>query len=425
MAEQNGGEGDGTTFDLDALREELSAPISADAVESGAEKAATALPSLTTLTGGVGGVAARAALLGLHDDLPSRLVVGSAWSRAMEHSMLGITRHGALAVAMGLATQAHFGELARACAASVEPRSFTPALDRAVAATVLPGVSAVLDGFAPQVGRAFGGFGLAAEGRLDHLWASVNLTGTLSTLSSDIVESVLGTRDLDGYIRSITRTVDFEALVSPLATVGAKRAMQAWVGVVDGEEEWVVPRSLDRIRLAGSASAAMLRTGASFRPEDDDLAEPPIPSAFASQRRQMVVQLGVLHPSLPDRLQGAWDRVEQAGPDALGQAANSAVELIDLALRCVAPDSEALAWHAREGHRADLLHEGRPTRRLRAAYATRDRPGDEVAAQCYLDGLSNLMKALQGAKHGPDGRDVNGMRRLIPAVEAFLGWLLT
>lgn len=108
---------------------------------------------------------------------------------------------------------------------------------------------------------------------------------------------------------------------------------------------------------------------------------------------------------------------------AVSQAANSLVELIDWTLRLAAPESAVLTWHSDEGRPVDEPHEGRPTRSLRIRFVVRARP-DAMAAEMYVSSLRELMKLLQGHKHGKDEQGLVPLARLMPTVEAFLSFLL-
>lgn len=75
--------------------------------------------------------------------------------------------------------------------------------------------------------------------------------------------------------------------------------------------------------------------------------------APAEMRERMREGLRRTDPRLVVRLDGAWNAVARAGPDAVSQAASSAVELVDwtLRLRCDAAGLEA--WVAAQPAAAD------------------------------------------------------------------------
>jgi hypothetical protein len=98
------------------------------------------------------------------------------------------------------------------------------------------------------------------------------------------------------------------------------------------------------------------------------------------------------------------------------------MELIDWALRLGAPDEEVLLWHVQEGS-AEELHEGKPTRSLRAKYILRDRSVDAKVARMYLRSLGDLTEIIQSQKHGLGSEDVETVAPLLPTVEGLLVFL--
>jgi hypothetical protein len=96
---------------------------------------------------------------------------------------------------------------------------------------------------------------------------------------------------------------------------------------------------------------------------------------------------------------------------------------LDWALRFGAPDDEALEWHANHGRPADELHEGLPTRALKAKYLLRDREPDGPAAKLYVRQLSDTHRLLERIKHGQDIVDLRTMACLASTTEAILTFL--
>lgn len=112
------------------------------------------------------------------------------------------------------------------------------------------------------------------------------------------------------------------------------------------------------------------------------------------------------------------------GPDGFSQCATSVIELIDWFLRGVAPDNEVLEWHRDSGRSDRELHEGRPTRQLRIRFALRDRQPDGRLANAYVATLTSIAEELQGIKHSGMGSDMAPIARLLPSVEASVGFVI-
>jgi len=99
------------------------------------------------------------------------------------------------------------------------------------------------------------------------------------------------------------------------------------------------------------------------------------------------------------------------------------MELVDWSLRIAAPDDDVLSWHALGRRPRSELHDGRPTRSLRAKFILRDRPDDRTAARLYLRALNDLVEIVQSLKHDLEANDVVAVARLIPTVEGLLIFL--
>jgi len=140
-------------------------------------------------------------------------------------------------------------------------------------------------------------------------------------------------------------------------------------------------------------------------------------------RVRLRAALGDLDPRLVQRLDGAWERVSRDGPDAASQAASSLVELIDWTLRRAGPEKDVLAWHAGAARSPSELDDGRPTRGLRVRFIVRERP-DAAAADFYARAIGDVLRLLQGHKHGSGAQHLAALARLVPTVEAYLAFLL-
>jgi len=191
------------------------------------------------------------------------------------------------------------------------------------------------------------------------------------------------------------------------------------IGATRIEQRAVPLRAFGRGTLGITAAGIALSEGA----DEADITEAEEllgPRIMASELR---ARLAELDPSLSDRLDGAWERVSRAGPDAASQAAHSLMETVDGALRSAAPDPEVLSWCEETGRGAEL-HEDRPTRSLRVKYLLRGRPGEAKAARLHLRALTDLVSVIQDFKHSTGDKDLVAVARLIPTVEGLLIFVL-
>lgn len=268
----------------------------------------------------------------------------------------------------------------------------------------------------------------AASASLAHLfdqpgWAQ-------SVLSQSLLASYRPTiLDLSAHIEAVMPRF---GVVLPQIGRSLGLANEAWALVTR-----LAPETPDidwtwRLLEAGRTTLGVTATGLLLTPtgdpdwEDDDLVDDTDDELIAGPeeaRARLREELRRLDPRLVNRLEGAWERVGRHGPDAVSQAANSLVELLDRTLHLAAPDGPVLAWHSDEDRPGNELHHGRPTRSLRVRFVLRARP-DAAAAEMYAKGLAELMKLLQGHKHGAGEQQVGALTRLLPTVEAYLSFLL-
>jgi hypothetical protein len=151
--------------------------------------------------------------------------------------------------------------------------------------------------------------------------------------------------------------------------------------------------------------------------------------ADVSRRSEAIVQ--ELSDELIRKLRGARHALEHS-PDAISQAANSLVELIDRLLRRSFTDDEVLAWiEANHQDRASSLTyyaaEGvlRPNKRAQAlcfAHAGGDVGGNPLFEEMAAVAVVAVRRQLEGLKHADDGREVDTARLLegFATVEAVL-----
>lgn len=205
-------------------------------------------------------------------------------------------------------------------------------------------------------------------------------------------------------------------------------ANRAWEHVV-GSSRPNLDVSLNHLRMVGRGTAGAIEAGVlltepddivveRFRAEADHEIGPSVASDALRDR------LALLHPDLPNRLQGAWERIHEGGADAASQAANSLMEAIDWTLRTLAPDDEVLAWHAAENLSTAELHQGKPTRPLRIRYAVRLSSEKRRALTLYLRTIEELIPVIQSPKHAIDTRAAEALASTAMTVEGFLYYLV-
>jgi hypothetical protein len=193
-----------------------------------------------------------------------------------------------------------------------------------------------------------------------------------------------------------------------------------------------LPTALDtadllHVQAAGRGVLGVAASSAILLGEDDavEVAEE-WELAPAEMREQMRDELRQLSPRLVVRLDGAWNAVTHAGPDAVSQAANSAIELIDWTLRAACDDGEVHGWVASQATPDEFLDQhGRPTRQAKIRYllAERDLEADFVVATAR--NLNALRMQLQKFKHTQGEHDVAAVARLLPTVESVLYLILS
>lgn len=186
------------------------------------------------------------------------------------------------------------------------------------------------------------------------------------------------------------------------------------------------PIDLDRLVAAGATTLEITTAGSVIVGSPPPAFEAaPWEEAPGELRDRMRARLSDIDPGLARKLDGVWERVLVPGPDAASQAANSLIEVIDWFLRLAAPESDVLVWHSESrGPGTQLTDDGRPTRALRVSYVLMTAHREAKPARRFTLGLVDILEFLQGAKHGLDFDDVEAVRRLIPAVEALLTYIL-
>jgi hypothetical protein len=143
--------------------------------------------------------------------------------------------------------------------------------------------------------------------------------------------------------------------------------------------------------------------------------------APAEMRERMRDGLRQINPRLVVRLDGAWDAVMHAGPDSVSQAANSAIELIDWALRLGCDEAGLESWVKAQPKPAIYRDDnGRPTRQAKIRYLLRGHDFEAELVDATAFNLRALCGELQKLKHTHGEHDVDAVARLLPSVEAVL-----
>jgi len=272
----------------------------------------------------------------------------------------------------------------------------------------------------------------------DALFGSTSVSSVVAATLADARLSELAAlaigEDLSAWYAELTRVADS---ISSTSLVLA-RAYPTWE--VEQAANWATkaweitarnapaqPNVAEALHLAsaGQSTTGVLEAGLTLtgkQAESPQMTEGLLsPGTMARRLRD---RLAELDSSLPNRLDGAWERVSHAGPDALSQAAHSLQEAIDWTLRAAAPDAVVLEWHVQARRPATELSRGRPTRRLRAEYILRERAHDRKAVDMWLKALGELVSVIEEMKHGNSDRGLDAVIRLIPTVEGLLAFLL-
>ncbi|MCA1706356.1 MAG: hypothetical protein LC808_25075 [Actinobacteria bacterium] len=243
----------------------------------------------------------------------------------------------------------------------------------------------------------------------------------LGSLHRQMLDVSLVTKGLDRYLRGVSAARPVLEIERPIAV-----STRAWDDIV--RRAPLDPSQDEALRLFTSGRGTLGTVAAGFALLDEEIDDYDDGDTRTLLSREGLAEelrnrLGSLHPDLPSRLDGAWDRIAAAGPAAASQAAHSLIELVNWSLRIAAPDEDVISWHALRRRPMNELHEGRPTRSLRAKFILRDRPDDQTAARLYLRALNDLVDTIQSLKHDLEANDVVAVARLIPTVEGLLIFL--
>ena len=188
--------------------------------------------------------------------------------------------------------------------------------------------------------------------------------------------------------------------------------------------------SFDRIEWAARTTGWAVHTGVVLsEPGEDEIvrleAEAITSLGPLTPSTELRALLTKLYPSLPEKLDGARERISRGGPDAVAQAATSLQEALDWTLRLLAPEGDVLAWHASERRLPSDLRNGHPTRPLRVRYIVRGHPEKQSSVGLYLKVLPELLQAIERHKHGLIQPPRRYMEPLAKMLESILQCLLT
>ncbi|MDQ1677835.1 MAG: hypothetical protein QOC93_2979 [Actinomycetota bacterium] len=138
----------------------------------------------------------------------------------------------------------------------------------------------------------------------------------------------------------------------------------------------------------------------------------------ANQTDMLLEWLESVSPKLPVKFKGAWHAVAHHGPDWVSQAANSGVELLDWALRELAPDAEVIKWQtATSMYVREVGDDGRPHRSLRVRYIAHARSLPASSVEMMVKAVVGTLKDLQKIKHADDESMAHSLKAALLALE--------
>ncbi|MGY2004239.1 pPIWI-associating nuclease domain-containing protein [Blastococcus sp. SYSU DS1024] len=312
----------------------------------------------------------------------------------------------------------------------------------------------VLDGLTPQLlqaaelaatadlaRRAFGGTALETW-RLS-LLASADVA-RIAELGQTLiapaqVEQLAACTRVTADLAARLAAADFSGHALLQNTAGAARAWQNYL------QHPPTPHSVRMATAAGTAvgglvGADLLRLPAERitgddRADIDSLIVAPWQSEGRAAQVDLYDALAEVNPDAVGFLKGGWDDVHHRGAMAASKVAHCAVEALDHTLRALAPEAAVVDWVRSTGQPGkDYLHEGRPTRRGRVAYALRGRAGDRRLVQQQVEAVvgqrdaiaavagqvSGVLEQAQGIKHAPGAATVVQARTVLVSAEALL-----
>jgi len=282
-----------------------------------------------------------------------------------------------------------------------------------------------LDGIASKLSKQMAGMadllrpGLAAQAAIAQLTRDLAL-GSVVRIETDGLEALSDT------VADLSARVTPSLLQHPGLQDGVQAALRGWEALATAAPPLASRDSvLPWLATGGQATLGVTcAAGALADVELRQATEAACPGAPQVLRQTMVGRLGDLHAPLVDKLNGAWERVENGGSDAAGQAASSLIELIDWTLRKLAPDAEVMRWHE-EGRRPHgELYRKKPTRGCRVRFVLRSSSILGKATDSFVTGVVAVLDELQGIKHSGGPEKLAAIRIMLPTVEGMLTLLV-
>lgn len=273
-----------------------------------------------------------------------------------------------------------------------------------------------------------------------------------SLLSEATARSLIGTTALDGNTSHLLREVvgvntatarivsrfaeqNRSAILAPASSGRPTRRLRNYLEhlPLEPSSRDLTVAALASRGVAGIAAADILNSPGDVDTDSGDLFSAEVVEPWLTghqkSRDRLLKRLAQLDPAIAELLVGAWEDIERNGPAAVSKASHCAAEVLDRTLRAISPNDASLDWHAAEGRPDAELHNARPTRRLRIAFALHQRPGIEakvVAAQteALAATTASLQTKLQAGKHASAG-ELELVRGYLVALEAMLTQLLS
>jgi hypothetical protein len=269
-----------------------------------------------------------------------------------------------------------------------------------------------------QARSALGLFDGATSGLQARLRMNVDLTSKLSALSFSLATSDILSAQIELAATKLMRTGDGTWGELPAGSVSglARLSSAGQLGGASPGDLMSVARGVYGLTSFAARAAEVTVFGESVAAESDDTVEDWSDSTLSHDLRSA---LNALHPALAAKLEGAWEVYRRRGPDALGQAATSLVELIDRSMDLLAPAVEVAQFAIDNrliGSRY-ITDRGNPTVALKVRFVLRARPLTAEAVDAQVAALTEARKRLQASKHLLDFNDDLLIGRLLLTVE--------
>ena len=273
-------------------------------------------------------------------------------------------------------------------------------------------------GILGQTRSALGSFDRAAYGVQAQLRTNVDVAAKISALNMGLTTSNLLSAQIELAATRLTRTGIRRWSDLPTGSVLGLARLSSLTpfSAAYPSDLMSVARGVYGLTSFAARAAEMDALSESVKAEPDDTVEEWSESTLAHDLR---AALSDLHPALAAKLEGAWEVYRRRGPDALGQAATSLVELIDRSMDLLAPAEEVTRF-ATENHLVGphyFTDKGNPTVALKVRFVLRARPLTAEAVDAQVSALTKARKSLQASKHSLDFSDDLLIGRLLLTVE--------